>query len=408
MSRQTKRYLAPPRLRQHADDTDRRATWIELFFDLVFSVAVAELAARLASGVSLSGLLGFLALFVPIWWSWIGTTFYATRFIDDDLMYRLTTLAQTLAVGGLGITAREGAAGSTAGFAIIYALLRALLVVQYVRVVRAIADARPLAVRYAWGFGLAAMIWAGSAFVPAPARFALWVLGLVVDIGTPISAGRIHSDLAPDDAHLPERFGLLTLVVLGETMALVVFGVGETPLTPLLGVASALAVALAFALAWLYFANLDGSAIRAARAEGRIVTYQVWLYAHLPLAAAITTLGVGVEYALKRTPSEAMGAPERWLLGGSAAVCLFALGVIHWTSAPPEARARDAARARLRWIGALVIAAFTLLAARAVPVVAIGFLALVCCLLIAIDVRGEGGIAADRADEGIHEGVKAE
>ncbi len=408
MSAPTKRFFAPPRLRQRSDDEeDRRATWIELFFDLVFSVAVTVLAGRLSHGLTLGALLGFLGLFVPLWWSWIGTTFYATRFVDDDLMYRLTTLAQTVALGGLGLTARDGAAGSAAGFALAYAFLRGLLVLQYVRVARAIPDARPLAVRYAAGFGLAAALWLASAFVPGPARFVLWAVGLAVDIGSPISAGRIQTDLAPDDAHLPERFGLLTLIVLGETMALVVFGVGEMPLTPLLGVAAALAIVLAFALAWLYFANLDGSAIHAARLKGHVITYQVWLYAHLPLAAAITTMGVGVEYALRHAPLAPLPASERWLLCGSAAVCLAALGVIHWTSAPPEDRARDRTRARLRVVGALATLVFALVALPATPAFVVAFPALVCCVLIVIDVVGEGGIAAEDADEGIHEGVKA-
>ena len=82
------RQWQPPRLRLF-EDVQRRATWLELVYDLVFVVAVAELAGVLAAGPDAGGVLTFVGLFVPIWWAWAGYVFYANRFDTDDVSHRL-------------------------------------------------------------------------------------------------------------------------------------------------------------------------------------------------------------------------------------------------------------------------------------------------------------------------------
>jgi low temperature requirement protein LtrA len=72
----------------------RRATWLELFYDLVFVAVIAELSGNLNRNVSLLGFCEFVALFIPVWWCWVGTTFYATRFDMEDIGDRLLTLLQ--------------------------------------------------------------------------------------------------------------------------------------------------------------------------------------------------------------------------------------------------------------------------------------------------------------------------
>ena len=99
----------PPRLRVSADnEEERRATWLELFFDLIFVVAIAELAHYLDGHVGLSGFFSFVALFVPTWWCWLGSTFYATRFDTDDLGHRLLTLLQMALVAALAVNVHHG------------------------------------------------------------------------------------------------------------------------------------------------------------------------------------------------------------------------------------------------------------------------------------------------------------
>jgi low temperature requirement protein LtrA len=95
------RLFEPPRLRTVEDvDEERHSTWLELFFDLVFVVAVAELGHNLSDDPTARGFGEFVALFVPVWWAWAGFTFYANRFDTDDLTYRLLCLLGMFAVAG--------------------------------------------------------------------------------------------------------------------------------------------------------------------------------------------------------------------------------------------------------------------------------------------------------------------
>lgn len=399
--------IRAPRLRSRVrGEETRHATWLELFFDLIYVVAVTQVARRLTHGITFTGLLSFTALFLPIWWSWIGTTFYATRFVAaDDLIYRLLTVIQMCAVAALAINVRDGFGATASGFALSYAVVRTVLVIQYLRAGRAIPNARPLTVRFARGFGLAAAVWIVSIFLPSPARFILCGIGLAVDIGTPLFAGRLHTDIAPDDSHLPERFGQFTLIVLGEGVAAVVLNIGQQTLTPSIAINATCALVIAFGLAWMYFENLDGSAIHAARAEGRIVLYQLWLYAHFPLVAALTAVGPGVQYIMTSKPSAAPSDSARWLLCGALALCFITIGIIHWTSATPAARALDHARTRLRFVASGVVLLFALVSMRFSPILVIGFLATICAIQVVIDLRNEGEIAEHGEAEPSEEGA---
>ena len=91
----------PPRLRTLDDEDERHATWLELFFDLVFVVAVAQLADGLAADPSVHGFLVFAGLFVPVWWAWVGYTFYADRFDTDDRLHRILMIAGMFGVAVL-------------------------------------------------------------------------------------------------------------------------------------------------------------------------------------------------------------------------------------------------------------------------------------------------------------------
>src|SRR5213078_1946814 len=108
------RFLEPPRLRTTSDDEDRRATWLELFFDLVFVAAIAELSYVLLAEVTVGGFARYLGYFVPIWWAWMGFTFYANRFDTDDLPYRLLTLAGMLGIAALAVNVRHVLEGASA------------------------------------------------------------------------------------------------------------------------------------------------------------------------------------------------------------------------------------------------------------------------------------------------------
>ena len=143
------------------NNTNRHATWLELFYDLIFVVVISQLAHNLENDFSLYGSLGFLALFVPVWWSWTGAAFYATRFDTDDLGHRILILLQMIGAAALAVNVTDGLGNNSAGFALSYAAIRVILVVEYIRTGRSkqYSSATPLIRRYTRGFLCAAVVW---------------------------------------------------------------------------------------------------------------------------------------------------------------------------------------------------------------------------------------------------------
>ncbi|MEW6497372.1 MAG: low temperature requirement protein A [Cyanobacteriota bacterium] len=318
----------PPRLRVSTDkEEERRATWLELFFDLIFVVAIAELAHYLDGHVSLSGFFGFVAVFVPIWWCWLGSTFYATRFDTDDLGHRLLTLLQMALVAALAVNVHHGLGESSVGFALSYIAFRSLLIVQYLSAGYFVPVARPLINWYVRGFAISVVLWILSIFVPIPWRFGFWIVGLIIDFATPLTAGRFMVQLPPSISHIPERLGLFTIIVLGESVVAVVRGVTQKEWDASSVVAALLGLSIAFSLWWIYFDSVDGSPLRGVKL-GKMHIAMTWLYSHLPLAIGLAATGVGVDQIVSSEASN-LSDGGRWLLCSAVALCLSVLALIH-------------------------------------------------------------------------------
>jgi low temperature requirement protein LtrA len=324
---------APALNETEAEHGHRQASWLELFFDLVFVAAVGQLSHTLAEDVTWKSVLHYGLLFIPVWWAWVGFTFYADRFDTDDLSDRLLALVQMGATAVLAVNIPHALDDRMVPFALAYAALRASLMAQYLLAGHHIRKARPLTRRFWRGSAAAGALWAISAFVPVPYAFGFWIAGLAVDFLTQLGAGKIHGEVAPSTGHLPERFGLFTLIVLGEAIVAVVSGIGDQAWTVATVTTAMLSLVLAFAIWWIYFENLGGATIRSASEEGRTGAYQLWLYAHLPLTASIAAAAMGAHHALRSPVGEAFPAAHRWLMCGSIALCLVSLALIHLSDA---------------------------------------------------------------------------
>jgi low temperature requirement protein LtrA len=314
-------------------EKERHTSWLENFYDLIVAIVVFQLSSNLNRDVSISGFLGFIALFIPVLWSWIGVTFYNSRFETDDLGHRLLTLLQMAAAAFMAVCVSDGLGKYSSGFALSYAATRAILVIEYLRTGRHVPTTRPLVKRYSIGFSVAAALWFVSALVPPPFRFVFWILGLIIDISTPMIFTRSMSvKFAPNSYHLPERFGSFTIIVLGISILAVVDGISSHKWTVESITDAALGLGIAFSLWWIYFDMVDGSEIKALHIERRVGVYLSWLYAHFPLLIGFTALGVSIEHVVLGNQNLAMPLAEKWLLCISVSMCLFALGVMHLTS----------------------------------------------------------------------------
>lgn len=346
------RWFRPPRLRTNEPGTGtRHATWLELFYDLVYVLVVAALAHELARHPTLDGLARFVALFIPVWWSWTGVTFYSDRFDTDDAAHRVGTLLMMLGAAALALSIPDAFHGP--GFVLSYVFLRALLVANYARAARSVPVARPLARHYALGFSLAALVWLASLLAPTPWRVGVWLVAMVIDVATPLTAREKQALLPISRSHLPERIGLFMIIVLGESVAAIVRGVDDG-LTPATLGGGALGLAITFSVWWVYFDNLDEHVVRRTRAAGL-----VWFYAHLPLVMGVTAAAVGVEGLVALEAGAPLDAGPRWLLGGGLAGALVGLASIHWATTSHRGVSRNVLRASLRLGSAAAVCALT-------------------------------------------------
>ncbi len=317
-----------PRLHTEGEEgRERRVTWLELFFDLVFVVAIAELAHALAEHVDAAGILSFVLLFVPVWWVWLGATFYNDRFETEDVSYRAFTFLQMVPVAALAIFAHDALGATAVGFALAYAAARILLTLLWLRGGWHNPAFAPVTTRYAIGFSVSILLFVGSVGVPPPWRFVLWGLGLLLDFGTPLTTLHLQARLPRVTvSKLVERFGLFTIIVLGEGVVGVVSGVaaGER-VTLLLAVDLVLGLALIFGLWWVYFDYI-------ARRQTRPGVWWTltWGYLHMPLHMAITAGAAGVLNVL-RLESAAVPENVRWLVAGALAAALALIGLIELT-----------------------------------------------------------------------------
>ncbi|MCJ7781558.1 MAG: low temperature requirement protein A [Acidimicrobiia bacterium] len=323
--------VAPPRLRT-MEESDRTATWLELFYDLVFVAAVAMMGTRLVHDVTWSSIASYLGYFALVWWLWASHTFYADRYDTDDLIYRFLAGAQMVGVALIAVSVSLGVAGSTMVFALGYTAVRLILLVLYARAYRHVVETRELVRGYLIGFGAASALWLVSIVVPEPYRFWLWLVAFAVDLATPYILRRAQAAAPLDVSHLPERFGLFTILVLGESIVAVTVGLSHVSWQPSTTLVGVFGLGAATCLWWINFDNHEGSVVRR-RGDRKNWRPTVWIYSHLPLAIALAMFGVSVELAIVSADAghDYLGT-DRWLLVGSVALALAAMAAIQTAS----------------------------------------------------------------------------
>jgi low temperature requirement protein LtrA len=372
-------WLRPPRLRRpEAEGGERRATWLELFFDLVFVVAVAELAQQLVHRHDVAGFAIFAGLYLPVFIAWQGFTFYADRFDTDDVLFRVVLLAGMLAVAALAVHVPDVAEGRReAGFIVAYVALRSLVIGLYLRARRHVARARALIDRYVGGYGFSVGLWLLSLAVDGPLRYGLWGAGLAIEYAMPVIAQRFHRDVPVDAAHVPERFALFTMIVLGESVVAVALGTAHGDWRAASATTAALGFVAVAGLWWVYFDR--GAVTGMSSAAGSLQTFT---RVHIPLLAALTAVGAGVHLLIDEADAGTVDSGAVWALDGGAAVFLLCV-----TVAQALGDRRVAARARGVAGAVLVAVAAVASTADSAPVVVAALSAAVLTALVAVEIR---------------------
>jgi low temperature requirement protein LtrA len=372
-------WLRPPALRTPTDGEgdERHASWLELFFDLVFVVAIAELAQELVRDHSLAGFAIFAGLFLPVFIAWQGFTFYADRFDSDDVLFRAVMLAAMLAIAALAVQIPDVAAGRhDAGFVAAYVTLRSLLVALYLRAWPHAPQARPLIARYASGYSLSIALWSCSLLVDPPLRYVLWGVGLAIEYAMPVLAQRVHARVPVDPAHVPERFALFTIIVLGESVVAVALGTADTDWRAASATTAALGFVAVACLWWVYFDR--GMAGGLSSRDGSM---QIYTRIHIPLLAALTAVGAGVHMLIEEAATGDAQAGAAWALDGGAALYLLCLTVAqHVTD-----RGADALGARA--LAGVALVALAALVGALTPVSIVACSAAALLALVVYEIR---------------------
>src|SRR5947207_10761802 len=181
-----RRWVNPPRLRSVELETkERHSTWIELFFDLAFAVAVAQLSNLISHHPSATSFLHYLLLFAPVWFIWVGFTVYADRFDTDDVPHRLAVLAGMLVIAALAVHVDDAFSGGSIPFTLCSIFARAILVAMNVRAMRAVPAARAFISYYVRGWSIGLLLWVISLAVPEPGRYVVWGVAVLIEVVTP-------------------------------------------------------------------------------------------------------------------------------------------------------------------------------------------------------------------------------
>ncbi len=352
-------FMQPPRAHGEIIE-DRTVGFLELLYDLVYVVLIGQAAQGLAGHPDWAGVGRFAVVFAIVWVAWLNGSAYHELHGREDGRNRTLMFVQMILLAVMGTfvadAASPGAAGARDGFgfAVTDALLLLLFTWQWAAVRRQdTVEMRRVSTPYLVGMVASVVVMGGSALLPQHARpwawaaFALaWVVGPSI-LWTRARSGAGTGALRVTES-MAERFGLFTLIVIGEVVAGVVEGLATSDRSVASIATAALALVVGFGFWWTYF---DLAGRQQPRPTGSAFT--LWLFSHLPAAAAIAASGAAMVGLIEHASDARTPAPVAWLLAASVAVTLVSLGL--------TVRALDygAARSRLApaMIGLLVAAA---------------------------------------------------
>jgi low temperature requirement protein LtrA len=274
----------------------RVASSLELFFDLVFVVAVSVAASELHHALAekhFDGIGTYAVVFFGIWWAWMNFTWFATSFATDDWLYRLLTIFQMsgvliLAAGIDAVFAEKDFTVTVIG----YVVMRIAMVAQWLRASRRPGPSRRTTRMYAAGIGMAQILWVLMLFLPESVQLFAVVVIIAAELSVPVIAEKQW--LTPwHPHHITERYGLFTLILLGESLlasanALIQAVNDHEELGPLISL-GVLTLIVTAALWWMYFWPPHHTAISSFASSLR------YGYVHYFVFAAVGAFSAGIE-----------------------------------------------------------------------------------------------------------------
>ncbi len=292
-----------PMLPRDRDEPHRASTPLELLFDLCFVVAVGRaglaLEDQLGHGHAAAGVISYVMIFFAIWWAWMNFTWFASAYDCDDVPYRLTVLIQI--AGSLILAAGVSPAfdpehGDYSVLVIGYVVMRLATVGNWIRAGVADPEHRLTAYRYAAGVTAVQIGWIGRLWLPDSLGLISFLVLVALELAVP-AVGERTGTTPYHPSHIAERYGLFTVIVLGESVLAVVVTV-QAAITHadheagLIGLAAS-GVVIIFAMWWVYFDKPADGALSSLKSS------LVWGYGHYLIFSSIAAVGAGLSVAVE-------------------------------------------------------------------------------------------------------------
>jgi low temperature requirement protein LtrA len=354
--------------------SEERVTPLELFFDLVFVLALTQCTALMAEHPTWSGLAQAMLVLGVIWWSWVGYAWLTSVVDPEEGTVRIVMFAAMAAFLVVALCV-PGAFGDEALlFACAYFVVRFSQIGLFVIASRDDPGLRHAVTGLAVSTGIGTGLLVLASFLDGFPQGAVWALALALDMGGPVLIDPSGWRLVP--GHFAERHGLIVIIALGESIVAIGVGAGHAVDAGVV-VASALGVVVAGALWWLYF---DVVALVAERRlhnapEGRVrnaIARDSFSYLHFPMVAGIVLLALGLKKTLAHVGDELEIVPATAMLGGTA-IYLLAHVAFRWRNVH-----------RFSWQRLIAAALLVALLPAALELPALATLAIVGAVLAAV------------------------
>lgn len=327
-------WLKPMKPRQPSEEK-RSATPLELLFDLVCVVAIAIASLQLHHGLSEQHFAEviplYLMVFFTIWWSWMNFTWFASAYDNDDTAYRLVTFVQMM--GLLVLAAGINQVFIQHDFSVCvlgYLIMRFGLVIQWIRAGISDVEHRKTAFRYAGGIVLAQVGWIVYQFKLVTFTHVEFLALALFELAVPVWAERANTTTWHPE-HIAERYGLFSIIVLGETIMASFSAINTALMDSKTGIDAPLiclmigGMMMLFSIWWSYF---DREPVCVLTSFKKVF---YWGYGHyfifLSIAAVGAGLAVGVEAITKH--SEITNQQAEYAIAIPLSIYSLAVWLIH-------------------------------------------------------------------------------
>jgi low temperature requirement protein LtrA len=362
-----------------------RVTPLELFFDLVFVLAITQCTGLMSHDQSWSGLVQGLLILAVLWWAWVGYAWLTSVVDPEALEIRGVIFVAMAALLIVAICVQEAFGNLALTFALGIGVFRAAHIALFMLAGAATddGDLRRSVVGLAVSTALAVGLLVLASIFDGLAQGALWVLAIFLDMAGPYFFGSEGWKLVP--GHFAERHGLIVIIALGESI--VAIGVGASGTLNLgIGTAAVLGVFLAAALWWTYF---DVVALISARRLGEAEPGRVqnelardsYSYIHLLLVAGIVLMALGMKVTIGHYSDRLHDVPAFALLGG---VAIYLVGLVSF-------RYRHVKTINRHRMGLAIVLLLLVPVATAVPaLISLAVVVVLIWAMVAYEHRGYG------------------